>query len=145
MLARIFERETSLRVVETSSGDKLLPGTVYIAPADQHMWVEDNDTVAMSDGRKINYLQASADPLLNSIADRYGRHAIGIVLTGGGRNGVNGAKALHDAGGLVLAQDQASSAHFGMPRAAIEAGAVDRVLPLATIGLALLDLTHRQS
>ena len=140
MLIRVLAARTSLRVVEAVEGRHLEPGVVYVGPADKHLGVTANKTLASSDGRKINFLRSSADPLLDSVVSVFGRSAVAIILSGSGRNGAQGAKALHDAGGLVIAQDRESSLHFGMPGAAIAAGAVNRVLPLRSIGPALLAL-----
>jgi two-component system chemotaxis response regulator CheB len=99
----------------------------------------------MSDHLKINFLHASADPLFRSAAEAFGARAIGVVLSGSGRNGAAGARAIRDAGGVVIAQNEATSQHFGMPRAAIEAGAVTDVLPLDEIAnmlTALLNPSH---
>jgi two-component system chemotaxis response regulator CheB len=81
-------------------------------------------------------------PLFLSAARHYGARASGVILTGMGRDGAAGMRAIKAAGGPTLAQDEATSAVFGMPRAAIELGAVDRVLPIDAIAPALVELTR---
>ena len=80
------------------------------------------------------------DRLFDSVATSYGRQAIGVLLTGMGADGARGLKRMHDAGGATIAQDEATSTVFGMPKAAIEAGAADQVLAMEDIGQAVVEL-----
>jgi two-component system, chemotaxis family, protein-glutamate methylesterase/glutaminase len=137
MVTRILERHGRLPVAEAMDGQCLHAGHVYLAPADRHMQLTHDRSIATSDGRKINFLRSSSDPLMESVVSVYGPHAIMVVLTGTGKNGARGARALHDAGGIVIAQNRATSRQFGMPEAALKAGAVDQVLPLQEIGPAI--------
>ena len=82
----------------------------------------------------------SADSLFDSVAGVYGKRAIGVILTGMGADGAAGLKRMHDLGASTIAQDEESCTVFGMPRAAIELGAVDRVMSLAKIGPAVAEL-----
>lgn len=141
-LARLLARWTRLSVVEATDGARLAAGTVYLAPPTRHVQLMPDYTIASTNGRRINYLRSSSDPLLTSLASICGPRAIALVLSGTGRNGALGAKALHDAGGLVFAQDEATSRNFGMPGAAIAAGAVNAVLPLEAIASRLIELTR---
>jgi two-component system chemotaxis response regulator CheB len=96
--------------------------------------------VLLSDEPPVGGFRPSGTYLFESVARAFGHAAAGLILTGMGRDGVNGLYALHTAGGIVLAQDEPSSVVFGMPGAAVAEGLVDRVLPLHAIASALLEL-----
>lgn len=131
--AQIFKRDTVLAVQDAIDGDCISAGNIYLAPADHHLRITTEGHFEFGDPMRIPYQRASVDQLFESAAATYGPNTIGVILSGGGRNGVIGAKAVHDAGGVVIAQDEATSRHFSMPRAAIEAGATTNILPLADI------------
>jgi two-component system chemotaxis response regulator CheB len=145
IVQQILQRSTALQVSVARDEDVLTPGFVYLAPADRHLSVSAGGRLESTDHRKINYLHSSAEPLLDSVVSEFGSRAIAVILSGSGKNGSMGAKRLHDAGGVVLAQNAETSRNFGMPSAAIELGAVDRVLPLEDIGRTLLSLTRSKS
>jgi two-component system chemotaxis response regulator CheB len=140
-LAAWLDTETPLRVREAEDGDPLVPGEVLLAPSGRHLTVE-RGTARLSDGPAVDTFKPSVTPLFVSAADAYGRRACGVVLTGMGRDGAEGVLRLREAGGHVIAQDEATSAVFGMPRAAIETGAVDQVLGLEDIPRALVELVQ---
>jgi len=142
LLANIFKRDTVLAVKDAVDGECLSSGTVYLAPADHHLQITGDGRLQFTDHMRINYLRASADPLFQSAANAFGSRAIGVVLSGGVRNGAAGAKAIRDAGGPVIAQNQETSRHFSMPREAIEAGAVTSVLPIDRIAEELTTITR---
>ncbi len=140
LFASIFKRDSALPVKDAVEGESIAPGTVYLAPADHHLTLDREGRMVFSERLKISYGRAAADPLFESAAEAYGPRAVGVVLSGGGRSGATGAKAIHDVGGTVIAQDQATSRHFSMPRAAIDAGAVTNVLPIDRIAEQLTQL-----
>ena len=125
---------TSIRVKEAENNESLAPGTFYICPGGQHMRVMPTGRVQLdgSSGRINGYLP-NIDITMESVAEFAGSLGIGVVLTGMGNDGAAGASAIKSAGGLVLAQDEASSVIFGMPSEAIKAGAVDQVLSIDDI------------
>ncbi len=140
-LASWLATESRLDVREARDGDPLRPGRVVLAPTGRHLLVTEG-TAHLSDAPPVDTFKPSVTPLFVSAARAYGPRACGVILTGMGRDGADGLRAIKDAGGPTLAQDEATSAVFGMPRAAIELGAVDRVLALEDIARALLELTR---
>ena len=135
-----------MRIKEAADGERVLPGHAYIAPGGMHLWVERSgaDTVArVADGDPVNRHKPSVDVLFGSAARVVGRNAIGIMLTGMGADGAQAMRAMRDAGAWNICQDEASCVVFGMPRAAIAAGAANEVLPLARIAPALLEQLRR--
>ena len=140
-LAAWLSAETHLDVHEARDGEPLAPGRVVLAPTGRHLVVGEG-IVRLSDAPPVDTFRPSVTPLFLSAARAYGARVCGVILTGMGRDGAEGLKAIRDAGGPTLAQDEATSAVFGMPRAAIELGAVERVLPLEELARALRELTR---
>lgn len=140
-LATWLSSESRLQVREAQDRDPLRPGRVLLAPTGRHLLVADG-VVRLSDAPPVDTFKPSVTPLFLSAAAAYGARACGVLLTGMGRDGAEGLRAIKTAGGPTLAQDEATSAVFGMPRAAIELGAVDRVLPIDEIPRALVELTR---
>jgi two-component system chemotaxis response regulator CheB len=140
LLAEALARRTPLRVKEAQAGDVLNAATVYVAPPDHHLLVNADQTLSLSRSAKVHHARPSADPLFASAAASVGNRLIAVVLTGGDHDGSGGVRAVKQGGGTVLAQDEASSEDFSMPRAAIQTGAVDFVLPLSGIAAALVRL-----
>lgn len=137
-LAQILDRATSMPVAQAAEGDHLRPGHVYVAPPGRHLTVVDG-SVRLTDDPPDHFVRPSADHLFTSIAEVYGDAAVVVVLTGGGVDGAEGATAVHEAGGLVFAQDADEADHSGMPEAVIATGSVDRVLPLDGLAAALTE------
>jgi len=140
-LASWLATEARLDVHEARDGEALVPGRVVLAPTGCHLVVGEG-FVRLSDAPSVDTFKPSVTPLFLSAARAYGARVCGVILTGMGRDGAEGLRAIKEAGGPTLAQDEATSAVFGMPRAAIELGAVDRVLPLDEIPRALAELTR---
>ena len=143
VLARLLGRRTALQVKQGEQYEALTPGVVYIAPPGQHMTITAAHRIELSRTARIHFLRPSADRLFESAAEACGK-VMAVILTGTGTDGAFGAAAVRAAGGLVIAQDEASSDFFGMPQAAIEAGVVDLVLPLEAIGPALVDILRKE-
>jgi two-component system chemotaxis response regulator CheB len=129
---------TEIRVKEAEANETLLPGTLYICPGGQHLRVTPTGRIQLdgTTGRIGGYLP-NIDVTMESVAAYAGAMSIGAILTGMGNDGAAGAKAIKSAGGLVLAQDEATSVIFGMPSEAIKTGAVDRVLSIDDIYAAI--------
>ena len=141
MLTRILARRTSLTAKEAQDGEALRRSVVFVAPADTHLLVSADGTSHLGKSELMHYVRPSADVLLLSLAREYPGRCLAVVLSGTGVDGAAGAAAVKQAGGHVVAQNEATSQHFGMPGAAILAGGVDQVLPLSRIGGAVNDFT----
>ena len=128
-----LDHEVALDVSEARDGDIILPGRVLVAPSDQHLVMESPATVTLSAEPPVGSHRPSGSLMFTSIAGLCGPKAVGIVLSGMGRDGADGLLDLHRAGGLCIAQDEGSSLVYGMPKAAIDMGAVDEVLDIGGI------------
>lgn len=141
-LAKRLDELAALRVREGVDGEMVEPGTVLIAPAGRQMWLVARGDRAQvrvaAEGPMASNYRPSADVMLASVAEVYGAAALAVILTGMGRDGLVGLRAIKARGGAVIAQNEASSVVFGMPKAAIEAGLVDAVLPLEDIPAAII-------
>jgi two-component system, chemotaxis family, protein-glutamate methylesterase/glutaminase len=129
---------TSIRVKEAEASEAVQPGTLYICPGAQHLRVTPTGRIELdaASGRINGYLP-NIDVTMETVAAYAGPMSIGVVLTGMGADGANGAKAIKSAGGMVLAQDEATCVIFGMPAEAIKLAAVDQVLGIDDIYAAI--------
>jgi len=141
LLAQILSRRTGLAVREARDGDLLTESVVYVAPPDAHLLVTPDGEVRLDKSELVHHVRPSADVLLLSLARDYPGRCLAVVLSGTGIDGAAGAAAVKQAGGHVVAQNESTSQHFGMPGAAILAGGVDEVLALDEIGRAVIDFT----
>jgi two-component system chemotaxis response regulator CheB len=126
-----------LRVRQAADGDQIASGTVLVAPGDRHLQVVRDGAhlrVRVVNSPAVNHHRPSVDVLFHSVATHAGANAIGIILTGMGADGAAGLLAMKRAGACTIAQDEATSVVFGMPKEAIGLGAVDRIVPLDRIG-----------
>src|SRR5690606_8334854 len=137
-----LQKATGKSVRMARSGEVTQPGTVYIAPDGHHLGITPLGRIHLSTADPVGGHRPSADWLFTSVA-RSGRTAIVVVLTGMGNDGVRGLAALRAAGARILAPDGSTSVVFGMPRAAIESGCVNEVLPIGAIGARLNELLRR--
>jgi two-component system chemotaxis response regulator CheB len=128
------------RIRVASEGELLVAGSVYLAPDDRHLGVAPDGRALLSDSAPIGGFRPSADYLFDSCGRTYGNSVVALILTGMGRDGVDGLATVHREGGKVLAQDEASSVVFGMAQEAVRAGVVDEVLPLEAMGKRLLEM-----
>ena len=140
--AERLNKLTSLMVSEASAGDRIGPGTVLIAPGGHHLIVKKDRTGFIAElvarGPEDKYVP-SADRMMVSIAEACGPAALGVVLTGMGRDGVEGVNAIKRKRGQCLAESEESAVIFGMPREAIRTGAVDKVLPLSKMAEEIIE------
>lgn len=132
-LAQWLAAESGHPVVEARDNELLEPGNIYVAPSRFHFCVDKPGRVRLDAGSPIQGFRPSCDALLESVARSFGRRAIGVILTGMGRDGAAGLKAIRDRGGRTIAQDEATCVVYGMPREAVQIGAAQEVLPLEKI------------
>ena len=124
---------SAVRVREAADGDSLTQGEVLIAPGGRHLLVTRRRRVTTSDAPPVWGVRPAADLLMTSAAEAYGTACVGVILTGMGQDGARGAALIRKAGGRTLAQDEATCVVYGMPKAAVEQGGVDLVVPLPQI------------
>jgi two-component system chemotaxis response regulator CheB len=134
ILASHISRQCGVSAMEAIDGLALEHGRVYVAPGNFHMTVDATRTLRLNQGPPENYCRPSVDPMLRSLAACYGGRVLAVILTGMGRDGLNGSRAVVAAGGTVFAQDEATSVVWGMPGAVAGAGLCSAVLPIAEIG-----------
>jgi two-component system chemotaxis response regulator CheB len=142
-LAKRLTQATRFDVREAKDGDRLVAGRAYLAPGGTHMKVEsgaEGVRIVLEDGNPIWGVKPAADPLFISVASAFGDNAVGVVLTGMGRDGALGLSAIREAGGAAIVQDEESSAVYGMPREALAVAGADRVVAPAAVGHAIAEL-----
>jgi len=145
LMAELLSRQSRLSVKQAVEGDRLNPSSVYVAPPDRHLLVNDDGTLSLSRAELVNFLRPSADLLFESVAASFKDRVIAIVLTGTGSDGSKGLHAIKKMGGTIVSQDEGTSEFFGMPSAAIRTGLVDFVLPLNQIAAALTTLVRGEA
>ncbi|MCX7656975.1 MAG: chemotaxis response regulator protein-glutamate methylesterase, partial [Treponemataceae bacterium] len=127
---------SALQVKEAEDEELIEAGTAYVAPGGYHMEVRRKGAslfIHLNQKERVHYQRPAVDPLFYSVAQEVGKNALGILLTGMGRDGAAGLLAMKESGARTLAQDEASSIVWGMPRAAVELGAAHKVLDLTAI------------
>ena len=132
-----------IQVKEACDGDSVLPGQALVAPGNYHMELIRSGAryqVHITQGPPVNRHRPSVDVMFHSIAKTAGSNALGVILIGMGGDGAQGLLAMRQAGAATVAQDEATCVVFGMPKEAIKAGAVDRIVPLQHIPSALLTM-----
>lgn len=137
LLAQRLDANCRLHVVEATEGAHVVAGTVLIAPGGQHLALRRQGAsmvVHLTEDPPENFCRPSVDVLFRGVAAAYGDRVLAAVLTGMGRDGERGAKVIREAGGEVIAQDEATSVVWGMPGAVTMSGQADKVLPLPRIG-----------
>lgn len=139
---------TGLPAAEGKADEPLLPGRIYVAPGGRHMRLQGGagreTTIRLDDGPPVNFCRPAVDVLFQDAAALFGAATVSVILTGMGSDGTNGARALVEAGGPVLAQDEATSTVWGMPGSVAKAGLAQAILPLGELGPALRALISGQ-
>lgn len=140
ILAKRLDSEASIRCREAGDGDPLVPGVVYLAPGDYHVLIEAGPrtpVLRLNKGAPENFCRPAVDPMFRSAAKVFKNQCMAAVLTGMGHDGLAGARAIADAGGTVIAQDQETSVVWGMPGAVATAGLCSKIIPLADMSTTL--------
>jgi two-component system chemotaxis response regulator CheB len=138
-LGHVLTRYSAIPVADASHGEEAQAARVYLAPSDYHLIVEDGHFELTVDDF-VQYSRPSIDVLFESAARAHGPELVGVLLTGYGRDGTAGMAAIHEAGGVTIAEDPETAMQAAMPRHAVEAGVVDEVLPLEAIAPRLIEL-----
>ncbi len=139
--AEHLARVTPLPVVEPCDKERIEPGRVYIAPANYHMAVERDESIALSVDEKINWSRPSIDVLFESAARVWSRDLIAIILSGANFDGAKGMQAVKQFGGTMIAQDPKTAEHAAMPQAAIDVAGIKTILQPKSIGQRLAEMT----
>jgi two-component system chemotaxis response regulator CheB len=141
-LVDVLQQHTELTVTEAEDKTALAPATVFIAPADYHLLVEQRGSLALSTEGPVRSARPSIDVLFETAADAYGPSLVGVLLTGASVDGAAGLARIKARGGRVIVQDPATAECATMPAAGIAATAVDYILPVERIGEHLVSLAE---
>ncbi len=139
-LAEWLDEKSDLKVKEAALGDRITPGLVLIAPGGRHLSIEPDGLIRLATEPRGLANVPSADVTLESAAGVYGRAAMGIIMTGMGRDGAQGMAKIRKAGGRTIAQNEESSVVYGMNKTAIENGSIDRIVPLKDIPNCMMNM-----
>lgn len=130
-----LQRETAFNVSLAIEGLESEPGHIYIAPGDKHLRVDPKTfKITIDDGPKENFVRPAADPLFRSVAEAFGKYSVGVILTGLGRDGAQGASQIVSVKGTILVQDPDTAVAPSMPLTIIQSGIDCRIVPLAQMG-----------
>ncbi|MEN6586910.1 MAG: chemotaxis-specific protein-glutamate methyltransferase CheB [Sulfuricella sp.] len=130
-----------MRVCLAQEGELVMPGVIYLSPSEASLAVTPSRRITLRERLPTDIYHPSCNVLLNTVAEVYGRQAIGIILTGMGRDGAQGIASIRTVGGTTLAQDEASSVIFGMNKVAIDSGSVQKILPAEKIAREMLGMS----
>ena len=133
LLAEVFSPKCALRVREAQDKEPVAPGTVYFAPSNYHLLVDNGPQLALSADDLVHHSRPSIDVLFESAADVYREHLLGVLLTGANADGAEGLAAVHDAGGITVVQEPETAQASTMVLSAMHLRAPDHVLPLGRI------------
>lgn len=145
LMADVLNRPATMPLKYAQAGEGLQLGIVYIAPPTQHLLINPNGSLSLSQAVFVDFMRPSVDLLLQSVAATFKERAIAIIVSGTGSDGALGVQAIHKMGGKVIAQDESTSEYFQMPYAAIETGKVDFVVSVDAIASTLVNLVRANS
>jgi len=139
LLADLLGRHAQMAVKEAVNGDRIEPGTVYVAQPDTHLLVA-NAHISLTSSELVHFTRPSVDLLFESVAAAYRDRVIGVILTGSGLDGATGIRAIKEQGGTTIVQDPAEALHPSMPANAYATGCIDFKLRLDEVGPAIVRL-----
>ena len=145
LFEEIMQRRCAIQIKQADEKEKIVPGSVYIAPPDYHLLIESDRTFSLSVEGPVQFSRPSIDVLFESAAMVYREKLVGIILSGSNGDGAEGISAISRMGGLTTAQDPAEAEYSAMPLASIGTSHVKRVLRLAAIGDLLVQLNYKNS
>ena len=140
--------QSGIKTKEAEEGDIILAGKAFVAPAGYHMVLEKQNNqlkVNLTEEALVNFVRPSIDVTMTSIAEVFGSNVIGVILTGMGKDGVEGARNIKQKGGFIIIQDEETSGVWGMPKMIYEAGLADKVLPISKIAGAIIENIERDA
>ena len=140
-LLEILTPKCAMRVVEAEDKISIDAGTIYLAPPDYHVLIDQGPSLALSADEAVNYSRPSIDVLFESAADFYGSRLAGIILTGANADGARGLAAIEEVGGVTIVQDPETAYASAMPAAAVKRVVPDHLLPLGAIAGCVKTLT----
>lgn len=144
LLADIFRKRCPLPLKEAQDKELLVPGTVFFAPPDYHLLVDEGPRLSLSIDAPVHFSRPSIDVLFESAADVFGPRLVGVLLSGANEDGARGLAAVREAGGLAIVQDPASAPMPAMPLAALARTTIDHTLPPSGIAALLAQLHHQR-
>jgi two-component system chemotaxis response regulator CheB len=133
VLTELLSDKTTWQVKEAEEKEPVLPGTIYIAPADYHLLIEQDKTLSLDYSEKVHYSRPSIDVTFETAADVYGASLVALLLSGANQDGTQGLKKIKAKGGYVMVQDPVEAAVPYMPQFAVERVGVDEVLPVKDV------------
>ena len=139
-LVQWLDHNAAIRVSLAQDRQAVMPGTAVVAPGNVHLRMVEGPAIKLDNGPLVQHCRPAADVLFHSAAQVFHSKVVGILLTGMGRDGADGLRAIHSAGGLTIAQDKDSSTVYGMPGTAVELGVVQYVMAPQSIGRWLVNL-----
>ena len=145
LLEEVLQAKCMIRIRQADEKEKITGGVVYFAPSDYHLLIEKDRSFSLSCDEPVNFSRPSIDLLFETAAEVYRNNLVGIILTGNGRDGAAGIRAIRERGGFTIAQDPRNASFPAMPRAAIDTGSVQAVLPPDGIRHFLLDVGKKRS
>ncbi len=144
--AKRLDSLSPLKVKEAENAEQVKGGVIYLAPGDYHMELNNEDgkiRIRLHKGPPENNCRPSVDVLFRSVARVYNGKTLAVILTGMGSDGLKGARLLKEKGAYIIAQDKATSVVWGMPKAIVDAGLADKILPLSQVPNAISDLVRK--
>lgn len=144
-IAKRIESESNIRIEEAQNDDRLQPGVALMAPGGAHMLIEKGGIIKLSHGPAVNSVRPSVDVMMSSGATIYGSNAIGVILTGMGKDGGNGMSLIKKKGGHTIAEHQSTCVVYGMPKIVIDNGDADCIVPLDQVPQEIMKMIEGES